>query len=115
MTKIDIMSVNHVCLVVRSMEAAEAFYVGLLGLQPHQRIKSWLVLNATSTLHLLHIPDAGSVDSSPRLAIQHFALQEAFLGQLLSTSNSGRSITLSCSFGSVREMTATTSSVVLGL
>jgi hypothetical protein len=69
MQKVDIVSVNHGCLVVRSMDTVEAFYVGVLGLQP------WLAVNAISTLHLVHVPPVGSVEASPRFAIQHFALQ----------------------------------------
>lgn len=56
MPNVDVISVHHVCLVVQDREAADAFYIGVLGFQPHHKVKSWLVLNGASTLHLVAIP-----------------------------------------------------------
>jgi catechol 2,3-dioxygenase-like lactoylglutathione lyase family enzyme len=72
--KLTVEAVNHVCVVVKDMAAAEDFYIGVLGLKRHHRIKSWLLLNEVSTLHLVHIPEA-TVDTSLYHEIQHFALQ----------------------------------------
>lgn len=72
--KISVEYINHVCLVVRDLAAAEEFYVTLLGLSRHHKIKTWLVLNNQSTLHLVHIPEA-QVDNSLYHEVQHFALQ----------------------------------------
>ncbi len=83
MPRIDIVSVNHVCLVVRDKEAADGFYIGVLGLRPHHIIQSWLVLGATSTLHLIHMPNADPADGAPQQAIQHFALQVTDLHNVL--------------------------------
>lgn len=71
---LNVEAINHVCVVVKNIAAAEDFYIGVLGLQRHHRIKSWLLLNKVSTLHLVHIPEA-TVDTSLYHEIQHFALQ----------------------------------------
>ncbi len=85
MPNVDILSINHVCLVVQNKEAADAFYSGVLGLRPHHKVKSWLVLNAASTLHLVAIPKSDPKDASPHRTVQHFALQVADLQNLLRT------------------------------
>jgi catechol 2,3-dioxygenase-like lactoylglutathione lyase family enzyme len=79
MPNVEIISVHHVCLVVQDREAADAFYIGVLGFQPHHKVKSWLVLNSTSTLHL--VTNRG--DAFPHQDIQHFALQVPKLGDVL--------------------------------
>jgi len=84
MPSVDVISIHHVCLVVQDREAAEAFYTGVLGFQPHHKVKSWLVLNGTSTLHLVTIPGAAPTNASPHRKIQHFALQVAHLRDVLS-------------------------------
>jgi catechol 2,3-dioxygenase-like lactoylglutathione lyase family enzyme len=77
---IEIEAIHHVCLVVRNREAAEGFYMGVLGLERHHKIPFWLVLNDRSTLHLVPLPDA---DDSRRLKFQHFALQVRDLREVL--------------------------------
>lgn len=73
--KLKVEMINHVGLVVRNIDAARRFYVHVLGLQPHHARPSWLVLNATSTLHLIHIPEAAPDTASRHHAFRHFALQ----------------------------------------
>jgi catechol 2,3-dioxygenase-like lactoylglutathione lyase family enzyme len=72
--KIEIESINHVCLVVKNLEAAKRFYCDTLGFSVHHKVSSWLILNQKSTLHLVNIPEA-EVDNSLYHEIQHFALQ----------------------------------------
>ncbi len=72
--KIEVESINHVCLVVRNLEAAKRFYCGALGFPSHHMVSSWLILNQKSTLHLVSIPEV-EVDNSLYHEIQHFALQ----------------------------------------
>lgn len=72
--QLEVEAVNHVCVVVRDLNAANEFYVNTLGLRRHHRIATWLLLNAHSTLHLVHIPEA-TIDTSLYHEIQHFALQ----------------------------------------
>lgn len=75
-------AVNHVCLVVRDRVAAEGFYIGVFGLQRHHVRPTWLVLNETSTLHLVEIPEATSDDTLYH-EVQHFALQVVDLQAVL--------------------------------
>ena len=82
MTKLVVETINHVGLVVSDAEAAERFYVGVLGLRRHHARPSWLLLNDESALHLIHLPDAAA-DASPNLALRHVALQVPDLRALL--------------------------------
>lgn len=75
-------AINHVCLVVKDIKAAEKFYVNVLGLERHHKISSWLLLNEQSTLHLVNIPEA-EVDNSLYHEVQHFALQVPDLNEIL--------------------------------
>jgi catechol 2,3-dioxygenase-like lactoylglutathione lyase family enzyme len=84
MPNVDVIAVHHVCLVVQDRKAAEAFYTGVLGFQPHHKVQSWLVLNDTSTLHLIIIPGAAPSNASPHRPVAHFALQVARLCDVLS-------------------------------
>lgn len=72
--QIVVEAVNHVCVVVKDLAAANDFYVNVLGLRKHHRIPTWLILNEYSTLHLVNIPEA-TIDTSLYHEIQHFALQ----------------------------------------
>ena len=67
-------AINHVCVVVRDRVAAESFYVRIFEFQRHHARPTWLLLNETSTLHLVEIPEA-TVDESLYHEVQHFALQ----------------------------------------
>src|SRR3954471_13793808 len=67
-------AVNHVCVVVKNLAAAEDFYISILGLKRHHRVKTWFLLNDVSTLHLVNVSDA-TIDVSLYHEIQHFALQ----------------------------------------
>jgi catechol 2,3-dioxygenase-like lactoylglutathione lyase family enzyme len=80
--KFAVESINHVCVVVKDIAAARQFYCGTLGLRPHHKVASWLILNNESTLHLVHIPEA-EVDNSLYHEIQHFALQVPSLKAVL--------------------------------
>jgi catechol 2,3-dioxygenase-like lactoylglutathione lyase family enzyme len=71
---IAIEAIHHVCVVVRDWDAAEDFYMEVLGLKRHPVVPFWLVLNERSTLHLVPMPEADAVGSR-RLQFQHFALQ----------------------------------------
>lgn len=82
MAKFQVKSINHVCLVVRNRTAADAFYVDTLGFKPHHKIASWLVLNNTSTLHLVHIPEAKDAGDLYH-EVQHFALEVDDLREIL--------------------------------
>ncbi len=79
---IRVEAIHHVGLVVRDLRAAEAFYLGVLGLERHHRVPSWLVLNERAALHLVHLPGT-DVDLSPRRVIQHVALQVPDLREIL--------------------------------
>ena len=48
-----IMALNHVGVRVRDMKAAEAFYVGLLGLKPKPNKPNWLQIGNGQMLHLM--------------------------------------------------------------
>lgn len=72
--ELTVEAVNHVCIVVRDMEAANRFYIDVLGLKRHHVVSSWLLLNQASTLHLVNIPEAEFVESLYH-EVQHFALQ----------------------------------------
>jgi len=71
---VKIQCINHVGLVVRDRAKSEQFFMDVLGLNRHHKISSWFVLNGTSTLHLIEIPEAGEA-SGVHHEIQHFALQ----------------------------------------
>jgi catechol 2,3-dioxygenase-like lactoylglutathione lyase family enzyme len=71
---IRVEAINHVGLVVRDRAAAERFYIDILGFRPHHARPTWLVLNATSTMHLIPLPGADDGDSR-RHAYQHVALR----------------------------------------
>ena len=75
-------AINHVCLVVRDLTAAEKFYMGILGLDRHPKVSSWLLLNEQSTLHLVHIQEAEKDDSLYH-EVQHFGLQVPDLREIL--------------------------------
>jgi catechol 2,3-dioxygenase-like lactoylglutathione lyase family enzyme len=72
--RFPIEAINHVCLVVRDVGVAQRFYAEMLGLERHHAKPTWFVLNETSTLHLVPMPEAAAADSVYREA-QHFALQ----------------------------------------
>jgi len=74
MTKITVDMINHVGIVVQDLPTSERFYIDVLGLQRHHARPNWLVLNATSTLHLICIPGA-VVGDAAHLAYRHVALQ----------------------------------------
>ncbi len=84
--KLEIEAINHVGIVVRDLAAADRFYGDVLGLARHHERETWFVLNPTSTLHLVPMPQAG-VDETLRHRIQHVALQvpdlRVVLGRLL--------------------------------
>jgi catechol 2,3-dioxygenase-like lactoylglutathione lyase family enzyme len=69
-----IRKINHVCVVVRNEKLAKKFYVGVLGLTEHKRVKSWLHITPDATLHLVEIPEAGK-DKTLYHEIQHFAVE----------------------------------------
>jgi catechol 2,3-dioxygenase-like lactoylglutathione lyase family enzyme len=75
---IAVEAINHVGLVVQDLRAAERFYVDVLGLRRHHVRPSWLVLNATNTLHLIPFKDA-AVEEPPHHEYRHVALQVADL------------------------------------
>jgi catechol 2,3-dioxygenase-like lactoylglutathione lyase family enzyme len=72
--KIQVEAIQHVGVVVSDLEAADRFYAGLLGFPRHHVRPSWLVLNATSTLHLIPLGDSGFAEA-PHHAYRHLALQ----------------------------------------
>jgi catechol 2,3-dioxygenase-like lactoylglutathione lyase family enzyme len=78
MTKIEIEAIDHVGVVVRNLEAAERFYVSVLGLRRHPARRSWLRLGDATMLHLVHVPDAVPGDP-PHHALRHVALRVADL------------------------------------
>lgn len=78
-----VLSIHHVCLVVRDRSIAEKFYCDALGLKRHHTVSSWLVLNSTSTLHLVEIPEAASMGEDLYREVQHFALQIDSLREVL--------------------------------
>lgn len=71
---LEVEAINHVGLVVRDLAAAGRFYGDALGLGRHHERETWFVLNRTSTLHLVPMPQA-NVDESLQHRIQHVALQ----------------------------------------
>jgi catechol 2,3-dioxygenase-like lactoylglutathione lyase family enzyme len=71
--KLHVEAINHVGIVVKDKAAAERFYVDILGLPRHHVRPFWLVLNSTSTLHLIHIADAAA--DARHHSFRHFALQ----------------------------------------
>jgi catechol 2,3-dioxygenase-like lactoylglutathione lyase family enzyme len=83
MSRLNVIAINHVCLVVRDKEITKAFYTGILGFQPHPRVKSWLVMSDLSTLHLVARPDVNAGPVSPNPGLQHFPLQIADLRDIL--------------------------------
>jgi catechol 2,3-dioxygenase-like lactoylglutathione lyase family enzyme len=84
---IAVEAIHHVGLVVSDAPAAERFYAGALGLRRHPARRSWFVLGATSTLHLIPraaVPGAGAADADPpHHAYRHVALQVADLRAVL--------------------------------
>ena len=71
---VRIQCINHVGIVVRDRARAERLFLDVLGLKRHHKIDSWYVINETSLLHLIEIPEAGEA-SGLYHEIQHFALQ----------------------------------------
>lgn len=80
---IEVISFNHAGLVVRSAEAAERFYTGVLGFERHHRVPSWLVVNQSMCLHLIEIPEATIDRDNLYHAVNHLALQVGELGSVL--------------------------------
>jgi catechol 2,3-dioxygenase-like lactoylglutathione lyase family enzyme len=72
--RVKVEAINHVCLVVKNIDAALRFYSELLGLERHPARPTWLVLNETSNLHLVPMPHATNGNSTYH-DVQHFALQ----------------------------------------
>ncbi len=79
---VTIEAIHHVGLVVKDLPAAERFYVDILGLRRHATRRSWLHLNATSTLHLIPLADPAAVEPSHH-AYRHVALQVSELKEVL--------------------------------
>jgi catechol 2,3-dioxygenase-like lactoylglutathione lyase family enzyme len=79
---LNIETINHVGIVVRDKAAAERFYIEILGLRRHHARPFWLVLNDTSTLHLIHLADAAA-DDPRHHSFRHFALQVSDLRAVL--------------------------------
>jgi catechol 2,3-dioxygenase-like lactoylglutathione lyase family enzyme len=67
-------AVHHVGLVVRDLQMAEKFYVGVLGLRRHPVRANWIILNEISTLHLIPLADPSAVEAKHH-AYRHIALQ----------------------------------------
>jgi catechol 2,3-dioxygenase-like lactoylglutathione lyase family enzyme len=104
--KITIEAINHVGLVVSDLRAAERFYVDILGLRPHPIRPSWLVLNGTSTLHLIPLADKSTADP-PHHAYRHVALQVPDLRTVLGVLLTGGVRVLQVDFeGNQREVTS---------
>ncbi len=79
---VAIEAIHHVGLVVKDMKRAEEFYVGFLGLRRHYQRSNWLILNATSTLHLIPLADPAAIEPKHH-AYRHVALQVADLRAVL--------------------------------
>ena len=71
---INIIGVNHVCLVVKDLVKSKHFYKDIIGMSQHPKVESWLKITDTTFLHLVDIPEA-KVDDSLFHEIQHFAMQ----------------------------------------
>lgn len=103
---IAIEAINHVGLVVRDLQAAESFYVGVLGLQRHHVRPSWFVLNATSTLHLIPLADPAAQEPAHH-AYRHVALQVTDLRAVLRVLLAGGVHVMQTGFdGAEREVTS---------
>jgi catechol 2,3-dioxygenase-like lactoylglutathione lyase family enzyme len=74
-------AIHHVGLVVKDREAAERFYVGVLGLTRVPERPSWLRLNATNAIHI--IPFGTGEAEHPHHGYRHVALQVADLRPVL--------------------------------
>lgn len=78
---IEIEAIHHVGLVVRDREAAERFYIGILGLERVPGRPSWLRLHGNGAIHLIPL---GTGEAEPRHHwYRHVALQVADLRQVL--------------------------------
>jgi glyoxylase I family protein len=75
--------INHVSLLVTNNERARHFFLEVLGLQQHERIPVWFIAGSC-TLHVIEIPDAPPVETSPYDVVRHVALQVDNLNELLS-------------------------------
>jgi catechol 2,3-dioxygenase-like lactoylglutathione lyase family enzyme len=69
-------AIHHVGLIVKDLKRAEEFYIGFLGLKRHHQRSNWLILNATSTLHLIPLADPAATEPKHN-ACRHVALQLA--------------------------------------
>jgi catechol 2,3-dioxygenase-like lactoylglutathione lyase family enzyme len=69
-------AIHHVGLIVKDLKRAEEFYVGFLGLKRHRQRSNWLMLNATSTLHLIPLADPAASEPKHH-AYRYVALQLA--------------------------------------
>jgi catechol 2,3-dioxygenase-like lactoylglutathione lyase family enzyme len=71
--KLNVETINHVGLVVRDKDAAERFYVDILGLERHPTRPPWLKLNGVNAIHLIPVP---TEEVDPRHhRFRHVALQ----------------------------------------
>jgi catechol 2,3-dioxygenase-like lactoylglutathione lyase family enzyme len=75
-------AIHHVGLVVKDLKRAEEFYIGFLGLKRHYQRSNWLILNSTSTLHLIPLADAKAIEPKHH-AYRHVALQVSDLRAVL--------------------------------
>lgn len=105
--KIAIEAIHHVGIVVSDLPAADKFYGEVLGFPRHHVRPSWFVLNATSTLHLIPLGDAGAVEP-PHHAYRHVALQVPDLRKTLHVLlESGLEVKQVSFGGEEREITST--------
>jgi catechol 2,3-dioxygenase-like lactoylglutathione lyase family enzyme len=113
--KINIKAVHHVCLVVKDMTKSENFYVNVLGLEHHHKVRSWLVLNETSSIHLVNIPEA-EADASLYHEVQHFALQVENLNEVRSILLDGGLKPFQMDFeGNVKEVASKSAELNFGI
>jgi catechol 2,3-dioxygenase-like lactoylglutathione lyase family enzyme len=79
--KLKVETINHVGLVVKDREAAEKFYVDVLGLERIPGRPGWMKLNATHAIHL--VPLGTGEAEHPHYRFRHVALQVAELRPVL--------------------------------
>lgn len=78
---LDIKTIHHVGLVVKDREAAERFYVDVLGFERVAGRPAWVKLNATNAIHLIPLGSGQPEHSHHRY--RHVALQVVDLRAVL--------------------------------
>lgn len=79
---------NHICVIVKSLEASSKFYIDFLGLIPHKEVDGWFYVDGTGpVIHLIEIEEAEiPSDEDMHHYYRHFAFEVDSLREVVEKS-----------------------------